>query len=323
MIVQNSKFKIQYCISKFKVFCFFLILIFNFALLTFNLRKASAQTFSLSIWPPLLEVMIQPGRTVTQVYKIANLADEQTLVAKVLPFEPSDSVGNINLLNIPSLLNPLSFSFENSEIKLGKPFLLKPGESKDLVLKISVPKRTPEKDFYASLVFETSPQEKVGLSQSQTAAKIVGNILLTVSIDGQPPKKGRILEFSAPKIIDSFDPVNFVLEIENIGPAFFKPFGEIKIEGIFNQMGKIKILPENVLAGFSRKMHLEPWKNRFILGPFRARVEFSLDDPSAEEKLSAQTTFLALPYKAILALVVIVLILLTFKNLPKKINSPP
>ena len=309
-------FKIANFLKKFLIFIsFFLIFFFKLGINSIN-----AQTFSLSIWPPLLEVMIQPGRDVTQVYKIANLADEQTLVAKVLPFEPSDSEGNINLLNIPSLLNPLIFSFENSEIKLGKPFLLKPGENKDLVLKISVPKRTPEKDYYASLVFENSPEGKIGLSQSQTAAKIAGNILITVSIDGQPPKKGRILEFSAPKIIDSFDPVNFVLEIENVGPAFFKPFGEIKIEGVFNQTGKIKILPENILAGFSRKMHLEPWKNKFILGPFRARVEFTIDEEG--EKLSAQTNFLALPHKAILALIIIILILITFKNLPKKFLSP-
>jgi len=311
----------------FKILKFFSIFLFSFFILKLGVRAANAQTFSLSIWPPLLEVMVQPGRFVTQVYKINNTGDRQTLVAKVLPFEPSDTFGNINILNIPNVLNPLFFSLDNPDIKLGIPFSLSPGEEKDLILKISVPKNAPEKDFYASFVLETAPETKRGLSQTLTAAKIAGNLLITVSTNGQPPKKGRILEFSAPKIIDSFDPVNFVLEIENIGPAFFKPFGEIKIEGIFNQTGKIKILPENILAGFSRKMHLEPWKNKFILGPFRAKVEFTIDPPEAGqaeegEKLSAQTTFLALPYKAILALIIIILILTTFKNLPKKFLSP-
>lgn len=307
----------------FRVFLFISV---TFCGLLLKTTAIWAQTYSLSIWPPLLEVMVQPGRTVTQVYKITNSADEQILVAKVLPFEPKDEFGNINLLNIPSLLNPLSFSFEGSGITLGRPFLLKSGESKDLVLKLTVPKRTPEKDFYASLVFETSPVGKIGLSQSQTAAKIAGNLLITVSTEGKPAKKAKILEFSAPKIIDCFDPVHFILRIENINSAFFKPFGEIKIEGIFNQQGKIKLLPENILAGYSRNLTISPWKEKFIVGPFRAKAEFSLDPPEngqvpEGEKLSAETNFLALPYKAILALIVICLILLTFKNLPKKITK--
>lgn len=300
---------------------FFNIFFFGFLFSFFFLisRKTQAQTFSLSIWPPLLEIMIQPGRTVNYVYKIANTGDDQTLVAKVLPFEPADSAGNIKLLNLPILLSPLSFSFQGEEISLGKPFLLKSGESKDLVLKIAVPKNAAEKDYYVSLVFETSSEGKIGQSLTQTAAKIAGNILITISLTGEPPKKAQILEFSSPKIIDSFEPVNFILRIENIGTAFFKPFGKIEIEGIFGQKGVVKILPENILAGYSRKMNLEPWKQKFILGPFRARAEFTVDENG--DKLSAETTFLALPYKATLALIVIVLILISFKNLPKKIKG--
>lgn len=310
-----------------KLFQFsFYFFLFQFSFFKLGFRAAIAQTFSLSIWPPLLEIMIQPGRTLAQVYKITNSGDEQILVAKVFPFEPSDSAGNINLLNIPALLNPLAFSFEGSDIKLGKPFLLKSGESRDLVLKISVPKRTPEKDFYASLVFETSPEGKIGQSLTQTAAKIAGNILITISIEGRPEKRARILEFSTPKIVDSFDPVYFTLEVENISSAFFKTFGEIKIEGILSQAGKIKILPENILAESSRNLNLSPWKEKFIIGPFRAKAVFTLDPPedgqvSETEKLSAETNFLALPYKAILALIVTLLILATFRNLPRKFRE--
>jgi len=304
--------------------CFCAFLLFS---VLFCVSKAQAQTYSLSIWPPLLEVMIQPGKTITQVYKISNSGDDQILTAKILPFEPSDSVGNIHLLSLPGLLNPLSFSFQNEQISLGSPFLLKSGEGKDLVLKLLVPKTTPEKDFYASLVFETSPEGKIGQSQSQAAAKIGSNLLITVSLTGEPEKKAKILEFSTPKIIDSFDEVPFFLEIKNIGRAFFKPFGEINIEGILGQKDKIELLPENILTDSSRILNIPPWKEKFIIGPFQARVEFTIDqspssgEVTAEEKLSAETNFLALPYKAILALIVVALILISFKNLPKKITK--
>lgn len=291
----------------------------TFACLTKTIR---AQTYSLSVWPPLLEVTIQPGKSVTQIYKINNSGDDQILIAKVLPFEPADSVGNINILPLPILLSPLSFSFQNQDVLLGKPFLLKSGQSKDVVLKIIVPLKNPERDYYASLIFETSPEAKIGLSQSQTAAKIAANLLITVSKTETPLKKAQILEFSAPKIIDSFDKVPFKLRIENLGQAFLKPFGEIRIEGILQQKGVIKIQPENILAQYSRTLSIPSWGENFLLGPFQAKVEFTLEPPESkpEEKLSAQTTFIALPYKAILALIIIFVILQTIRNLPKKIS---
>lgn len=301
-----------------------LVLSFEFCVLRLVPKATIAQTYSLSIWPPLVEITIQPGKSVTQIYTITNSGDEQTLIAKVLPFEPSDSVGNINILPLPVLLSPLSFSLQNQNVLLGKPFLLKSGQSKDIVLKITVPLKNSERDYYASLIFETNPEGKIGLSQSQTAAKIAANLLITVSKTETPPKRAQILEFSTPKIIDSFDKVPFKLRIENLGQAFFKPFGEISIEGIFNQKGIIKIQPENILAQYSRTLTVPSWGQNFLLGPFQAKLEFSLEPPESNQassgaKLSAQTTFIALPYKAILALIIILVILQTIRNLPKKI----
>lgn len=305
--------------SEFKLKIFgsiFIIITFVFVFFPYKIK---AQTFSLGLWPPLLEIMIQPGRTVTQIYKLSNLGEEVTLVAKILPFEPSGKQGNINILDIPQILNPLVFSFEDEQTSLGKPFVLKQGQSKDLVLKIFVPKNTAEKDFYASLVFETIPTRKTDTSQTTTSVKIASNILITVSLDGQPQKRGRILEFSAPKIIDSFDPIYFKLEIENFGQTFFKPFGNVFVEGILNQKTVLKIQPDNVLAGFSRIMNIPPWKEKFLMGPFQAKAELTIDEEG--EKLTSSTNFLVIPYKAILALITIFLVLITFINLPKKIKK--
>lgn len=325
MIRQKAKDKSQKYNSKVKSFELY-VLSFALCALSFTAKAAIAQTYSLSLWPPLLEIIIQPGKSVTQVYKISNLGDEQILVAKVLPFEPADEIGNINILPLPTLLNPLAFSFQGAT-PLGKSFLLKSGESRDFVLKVTVPKNTPEKDFYASLVFETSPIEKIGQSLAQAAVKIGGNLLITISATENPLKRGRIVEFSSPKIVDSFDAVPFTLKIENISSAFFKTFGQITVEGILNQKGEIKLLPQNVLANSTRQLSLSPWKEKFILGPFRARAEFTLEDTPTDNgvKLSSHTNFIALPYKAILALIVIILILSTLVNSPKKIagNSPP
>ena len=298
-----------------------LIVFVNF---TFYILHSStlAQTYSLAIWPPLTEILIKPGKTITQPYKLINNGDDLILIARILPFEPKDEFGNINLLQLPGLLNPLSFSLESTGISLGKPFVIKSGETKEINLKISVPSKAPEKDFFVCLVFETTPEGRIGVSETQAAAKIASNILITTSLTGVPVKKGRIVEFSGPKVVDSFDIVPFTLKIENLGQSFFKPFGKITIEGLFNQQGEVKILEKNILPQFTRDLQVSPWKEKFILGPFKARVEFTIDPPAGGEtsgdKISQEITFLALPYKAILALIIILLVLTTISDLPKK-----
>lgn len=310
-------YNLKFTIKKFRK----VLLLIVFVNFTFYILHSSAlaQTYSLAIWPPLLEVMIKPGKSITQPYKLTNNGDDQTLIARVLPFEPSDSEGNINLLQLPSLLNPLSFSLEGTGTSLGKPFLIKSGETKDLYLKINVPPKAPEKDYFISLVFETTPEGRIGVSETQAAAKIASNLLITTSLTGVPLKKGRLAEFSCPKIVDSFDMVPFTLKIENLGQSFFKPFGKITIEGLFNQRGEVKILEKNVLPQFTRDLQVLPWKEKFILGPFRAKVEFTVDPPgSGGDTISQEITFLALPYKGVLALIIIVLVLTTISDLPKK-----
>lgn len=300
---QISNYKLFFCLFVCSLICLFP-------------HPALAQTYSFAVWPPLLEVVIQPGKSITQVYQLINSGDDQTIGVRVSYFEPSDSKGNINLIPAPQLLKPLGFSLDGTDISVPKSFFLKTGETKNLLLKISIPPRCPERDFYASLVFETIPEVRTGLSQAQTIAKIATNILITVSVSETPVKKARIVEFSAPKIVDSFDPVPFTLKVENIGAAYLKPFGNVTIQGIFNQKGQIQILPENILPQYSRDLKIPSWKNKFIVGPFKAEVAFTLDEEG--EKISEELTFLALPYKLILSLIVISLILLSFSNLPKK-----
>ena len=295
---------------------FLFICLFAYLLICLFPPSATAQTYSLGIWPPLLEVMIKPGKSVTQVYQITNSGEDQSINVRILPFEPSDEKGNIALLPAPQLLRPLSLTIDGADLYTQKSYYLKSGETKNLLLKITAPPRCPEKDFYASLVLETTLEPPAGLSLSQTVAKIAGNILITVSSSGSPDKKARIVEFSAPKIVDSFDPVVFTLKVENLGTAYFKPFGKVNLEGILGQKGQVQIQPDNLLPQYVRELTVPPWKNKFILGPFKAELSFTLDEEG--EKVSEKVTFLALPYKLMLSLITIGLILFTFSNLPKK-----
>jgi len=296
------------------------LLIFVCIMYLLAATPALAQTLSLSIWPPLLEVIIQPGRTITQAYQITNNSDhELSITPNIFPFEPVGEEGQIKINKFDSneikskIKNQKSkldfFSFESGE-RFNQSFLLPVGQTKQLVLKISIPKETPEKDYYYTLLFSTASQDltKGGQSETSSVTQIGTNILLTISRTGKPLLLGRILEFRSPTIIDSFSSVNFTVRLENWGKTFWKPFGQIKIKGILKQKGEVKLLEQNILANSSRQLTVPSFKPALPIGPFKAFLEFSLNESppgggpadsaaGQEQKLSSETTFWYLPYK--------------------------
>ncbi len=340
MIIQSSKFKMQNCNLKFKIFLFvFSFLTFNFTLLTFNLIKVNAQSLSLSIYPPLLEVMIKPGKSITQVYKLINNGEtDLVMTSKIVSFEPADELGNIKLGNGNSKLASINdyFSFQNADLKLGESFTLKAGAQQQIVLKISAPQDAPEKDYYLTLLFETNPQENLylhpgGVSSAQ--AKIGSNILLTVSETGEPPRKAETIEFKLQnakfKIIDSFTKPQFVLRIKNTGRSLFKPMGTITLTGWLGQKYLLNLLPENILSGSIRKIGCSlpdnpevfgscQIKPKFLLGFYQAKAEFGLEKISND--YTTQINFIALPIKLILALLGLAFLLLIVKLTQSKLK---
>jgi len=238
MKIKNWKLKI------FLLFTFYFLL---------SVPQAHAQSFSLSLWPPLLEVMIQPGKTITQVYEITNQGENpQEITPQIVSFKPLDDKGNVRLLL--KNFSPLKFSLANSNLELGQSFILEPLQKQQIVLKIKVPEKTPEQDFYFSLLFSSSAQAKKGTFGSTAAGVLGSHILLTVSKTGQPEKRGEILEFKTKKIIDSLEKPEFSLRVKNTGHFFWKPFGKIKIEGLAGQSWEIPLREDNILSGWQRQI---------------------------------------------------------------------
>lgn len=300
---------------------FSVLIIFFFLLLASGLRQAQAQTLSLSLWPPLLEVMIQPGRAVTQVYKLTNNSEsELTVVPVVYPFSPRGELGQIKIETIEDKNN--FFSFASGE-KLNQPFGLPVGQTKDLVLRVFIPKNTPENDFYYTLLFSTTtaPTETLAEGgQTSSVTQIGANILLTVSKTGKPVILGRIIRFSAPMLVDSFSPVNFEVVLENWGRAFWKPNGKIQIKGILKQNKELKLLEQNILTNSARRLSVSAWKPKLPLGPFKARLSFvPVEGTSPEEKegqeLAAEISFWYLPYKALGIFLAVIFCLILIKKI--------
>lgn len=321
---QFLNLKIHFQISNFK-FQIATALLISFALLA-NPTKVYGQSVSLSLWPPLLEAMMQPGRSITAAYQLTNNSEiDLLIVPQIHSFEPLGNSGQIKISDQPAAGHQLPaadlpiFSLDSGE-KFGEPFLLKLGESRQIILKITIPEKSPEKDHYHTLLFSTVglpslPGSSGDGGGASSVAQIGGNILITVSQTGKPILSGKVRRFSAPRIIDSFDHTPFGVILENTGRTFWKPFGSITITGILKQKDEIKLLEQNILAYSSRELTLEPYRPKFPLGPFRANLNFSLNEDGPE--LSSTVAFWYLPYKLFGLILVFLIVSIIVKKIIK------
>ena len=272
-----------------------------------------SQSFSLSLSPPVVEVMMQPGRKATYAFQLKNNSSSPVnLLPKIVPFQPQGEQGQVKYSQENSNWPGQDyFSFLNANLQINQPFLLAPDEEIQLVLKISLPQNAPEGDYHQSLILEQVSANIFNQSQTQAIGQVGSHILLTVSSSGKPKKEAAVVEFFSPsllfgKILDSFDALNLELRIKNTGQAFFKPFGEIII--LNNNEEKVTSLPlrpDNILKDTTRQIYCQEGPCRVdnlnFLGRYQAQVQFTADENGPVSKQGF--IFWVLPIKLTLGLV--------------------
>lgn len=282
-----------------------------------------AQQVSFALSPPLLEVLIKPGKSILIAYKLDNFGDPVIVSSKVLPFEPSDKTGQIKVKD--QFEGPIRFSLENADLALSQPSLLKTLESKQFLLRIRVPEGAPEGDYYYTFLATTEPPPSIGDATSSRARATIGsNILITVSNSGKLDIKPKITlfdvlsRFKLPffgkpiNIFDSNDPIPVVMIAENQGGNLIKPQGSIVLRGNFGEQAIFSIVPKNILAHSERYLSASPSAEivlnkpttlilkGFFVGKYNLTSEMSFGEGTPN--LFASTSFVALPFKFILAL---------------------
>ena len=237
-----------------KLIVFFILLATTPAIHTF--AQGNDNRTSISITPPLSEIIMQPGKSVTQAFTIAN---DGTVDLEVIPtivdFSPDDTTGAPIVFekneNFPYA------QLQNLDKKLGKPFLLPAGSREQLVLRITIPTKEPDRDYYKTLLLKTSPSRLVQTSGTQTVSQayIGVHILLSVSGNGEDQAKLMIEKLTAPRIVDMFSSLPVSLIVKNHGTNYTKVHGQVSIASTLGKVVKIfPLLPENILAGSIRKL---------------------------------------------------------------------
>jgi len=314
------------------------ILIFVFCVISYKLQIARvyAQHSSLSISPPIIELIIKPGKSVLVAYKLINYGDPTVLKSKVVSFSPKDNLGGISLKEY--LEGPIRFELDNANLQLNDSFFLKTRDYQQLLLRIRAPEGAPEGDYYYTLLTETQPPPTLeGVTTSKAKAVIGSNILITVTSEGNVDILGKValfdvipryrLNFFGNKInlFDSNDRIPVVLVLENKGKNMIKPQGEIILSGKIGEKSKYEILPQNVLAESQRLLTTkELMKTRysslelsgFFIGSYKISTTINFGENSPN--IYASTSFVALPFRFLIGLFIAALLTVIIVKIYKR-----
>lgn len=276
---------------------------------------ARAQSLSLSIAPPVVEIMIKPGKTITQTIKIAN-GGESTIITPLLKEYTLNG-----LQDNPNFTRDTWIEILNRDLAFDKSFFLKTGEERQVVLKISPPKDSAEKDYFRVLLFTTKPVIPFDYSQSSISQSIGSLILINVTSSGMKNKAAEISAFQIPKIADSFSPLETRILLKNTGDTYFRPQGFITLKGLIGQTN-FALNPNLFLPGETKLLTVDevPYAkdnqtlslSGFYLGKYTLTITFTLDEGTI--KISQTKTFYAIPWKGM----TIFLLMLFFWMIMKK-----
>ena len=297
-------------------------LIFNFSLLTFNLKSASAQTsLGLSAIPPRLEFKnAKPGSVITKEIKVRNVSNTERLITVSVKdiIVKDDSGTPLVLEGITAAENRWAASswLQVSQTQLR----LKPGETKALLLTAIIPDEALPGGHYAA-VFHTG-QDLTALEQTGSSVQTNVGTIIYITVPGVIKESANITDFSAP-YFSEYGPIPFKTVVANFSDIHITPLGHIAITDMFGRRLTEVALPEtNIFPNVSRTID-SVLPNKWLLGRYKAQLRAGYG--SGGNALMATLYFVVIPWRLIVLLLAIVAILLTLGYLlrnPPKTSSP-
>ncbi len=280
----------------------------------------------LSILPAVVEITIQPGKSVTRAFTLKNYGTTDLTTTFTLKDFVSD-----NQTGSPVLLDSSSFpyaSFANSDRALNDSFLLPAGGEQQVVLSLNIPEDALQQDWYFVLLAQTEPVSQEDLTENRASShgSIGATVLVRVSETEHRPLQWLVSFPTLPQFFDSLRPLQIEPLVENLNITVASPELTITVRNwrgnvVFTQEG----LPERVLARSSRVIQAgTPSKKeansleatpfifspRFALGKYT--VEGSITN-QAGQPLIVQKTVWALPISGV---IVVCLLILGLKIVP-------
>lgn len=309
----------------------FLTLLAFTTYLNFCATPILASSTTISISPPVLEIIIEPNKKLSQTFSIEHDSGENLMgILEIHRATPSDNLGHmaidpspINPANLPLVINSLTHP-------LNKPFPLV-GDSTQATLTLESASTDQTEDLYFALVFKVMNADSPTTSSSAVSG-ISSLLLVTITPTGSLPTNLDIVDFQLPVIHDSWLPLGITGQIQNNSNIMIRPKGELSITSPSGQsIAKVPLFQNLVLGNSTRSIFAEQdssaqplswsptWKN---LGPIR--VSLTLTSQGGSNLAQIEKVVWILPIRLIFILISVIFLLLTiFLTYKRKNPSSP
>jgi len=293
-----------------------LFLGFSFLALEFAPLSLAQSSLGLTAIPPRLEITVNPGEVITKEIKIRNESNtEKSISTSVRDFIVTDDLGTP--LQIEATDQSSNRWTASSWIQISPTsLLLKPGETKSLVLTVITPEDALAGGHYAMVLH--TPQNDITITQTGAAVETNVGTLVYITIPGDITQNASIKEFSAPKFSE-YGPIDFKTVITNLSDIHITPAGAINIYNTFGlKSAQINLDNINIFPGTSREF-INTLNRKLMLGRYKAQINATYG--TTGQLLTATIFFWVIPYKLIALLLAIILIIFLIIKLKKK--TPP
>lgn len=301
----------QYSVSRFmcnRIIMRKTVLVFVILGFIVNAGNAFAQEKTgggITISPLTFELTANPGDTIANKIKVFNPSDSPiSIKMEVEDFKPVGEEGKV--VTTTEEDEDSTYSLRKWIKIIPNEFTLEVGGQKSVDFIIEVPQDAEPGGKYGSILAGISGSLGEGITGASVSQKTGSLVLLMVA--GDLKEKLIIKDFTVPSF-QEYGPVPFEIRFENKGSVHAKPKGYIVITDWFGKnVAELEFPQKNVMPEATRKIETE-WNTKWLLGKYTASV-IGVYGASNENLTSQVITFWVLPWKLMLGVFVVLLIIL-------------
>ncbi len=181
------------------------------------------------------------------------------------------------------------------------PFVLEPGQTKEVAFTVHIPLGTPTGGYYGVIFFTKNPSaEDASSLPVQINAIYRMGTLLTFGVRGNEPviEKGEMKLFEASRKVFIDNAISFNIQANNSGNIPYKVSGSIEIYKFGQKISTLSIAPNLLYPNRVRGINVLPWNlSMFDIGKYSARINLTSEDGNVV--ISGETSFMVIPWKLV------------------------
>jgi len=317
--MKDKKSKIKSQIFFKLISLYFLILIFIFCLLFFNLYSVSAQSIlPLTVYPARQFLEVNPGERTSVAVNFVNQAKEPVSgFIKIVDFIVRDNQGTPELIE-NNFTAPEKYMASNWFKTNYDKVTLPANEKVTIQAQIDVPKNANPGGKYVAIYFQSQPTQiqKNTENQLETGTGIFPRLasLIYIKVKGPIKESAFITKFQPKQPFFEYGPVEIETEILNRGDYHISPKGEIVLTNIFGKVVEKSVLKEANIFPETTRTFKNVLGDKWMIGKYRASLTAVYGEKN--QVLTAFSEFWIFPWKiatiVVLTLTIIILIVRHF-----------